>query len=302
MSEKFSYSKLDCYNGCPFRFYLNYELQNFAYSESIATEFGSAIHATEEKIAHMILNNEPIDYIKLKNDFILKIASLEQKYPKTFFEKDKSNQNYREKTYVYLDEGIYRLEKFMKAHPSYEIIGIEQKFNFIFDSEHSFNGAIDRVFRDTKTNRYIIQDIKSYSVPIKHDDLTTPLQMVVYTMAAKELWGCSYDQVSCQYDLPLCNLIQDGGTAGYMARGIKKINSLFEKIKNKDFEPSPSPLCNWCSYCRTNEDAQDKFKYLCPYHMRWTRDIKDFSKENDWSNLEDYPIILEAFKKQYNVK
>lgn len=301
MSEKFSYSKLDCYNGCPFKFYLNYELGNFAYSSNIAVEFGSAVHLAEEKIATAIQANIPIDYISIKNEFILKLSELEYKYPKEFFEKDKSDRTYREKAYQYLDSGIYRLEKYMLNHPSYKIVGIEQKFNFIYDENHTFNGAIDRVFLDTDTNKYIIQDIKTYAVPIKQDDLITPLQFVIYTLAAQEIWGVSFDQISCQYDLPLVDIIQNGGTAGYMARGLKKIKELFLNITDKNFKPKPSQLCHWCSYCKTNNDAKEPYKYLCPYFMHWTRELKDFSKENDWNGLDEYPIILEAFKKKYGI-
>ena len=61
--ENFSYSKLSTYKDCPFRFYLNYVLKNFAYSASIATEFGSAIHKCEEDIAHYIQDKKEIDYV-----------------------------------------------------------------------------------------------------------------------------------------------------------------------------------------------------------------------------------------------
>ena len=298
--ENFSYSKLSTYKDCPFRFYLNYVLKNFAYSASIATEFGSAIHKCEEDIAHYIQDKKEIDYVKIKNEFIVKNAELQAKYPVDYFADDgKSGRNYQQKAYEYLDSGIYRLEAFMKAHPTYEIVGIEQRFNFKFDESHNFNGAIDRVFHDTETDEYLIQDIKSWAVPAESKDLATPLQFVFYVLAAKDLWGADPEKIKCQYDLPLCNMTQDGGTKGFMIRGVNKINSLFEKINEEDYHPNPTPLCHWCAFCRTNNDAKEEFKLLCPYCLGWTRENKTFKKEHEWLGLKKHSEILESYKSHH---
>jgi len=308
MSEKFSYSKLDTYKGCPFKFWLNYVQKNYAYSDSVATKFGTAIHETEEIIANLIKNGEEINYVQIKNNLIKKFTNIEHLFKDSYLTADnKSGRTYRQKAYEYLEQDIYNLEKFMKDHPTYKIIGTEQKFNFKFDDDHSFNGSIDRVFYDTATDRYIIQDIKSWAVPKDEDDLKTPLQMVVYTLAAKELWGCTEDQITCEYYLPLVNhgLIQQGGTKGYMTRGVKKINELFESIKNNDFKPKLSALCNYCAYCHTNPEADEKYKYLCPYYSLWNRETRDKFDRNKseytWEGLEKHEQIMEAFRKKYNV-
>ena len=77
--EKFSYSKLDTYVQCPFKFKLKYVDGHYIFNSSIATEFGTLIHETEETIAKNIINNEPIDYVKLKNNIILKLSELQKK-------------------------------------------------------------------------------------------------------------------------------------------------------------------------------------------------------------------------------
>ena len=298
---KYSYSKIECYEQCHFKFKLQYLDGHYYFSESIATLFGSAIHKVEEDIANLIKEGKPIDYVGLKNSLILKLAEIKHKFPKEYEELDKSMRTYSDKAKFYLEKGIYRLENFMKAHPTYEIVGAEIPFKFDFNDEFYFSGYIDRVFKDTATGKYLIQDIKSWAVPAEDDKLVTPLQFVVYTLAVKNMYGVSTDDITCEYDLPVCDLVQKGGTAGYVNRGIMKLTKLFDGIKNQAFEPKPSPLCHWCNFCKTNENAPAEGKHLCPYYMHWTREDKSFKKENDWHGLENHNVILEAYHKKYNI-
>lgn len=299
MSDNYSYSKLDTYQQCPFKFKLKYIDGNYAYSDSISTTLGTAIHACEEQIAMAIKNNQPIDYIKLKNQLIIKMFEIQSKYPADFLELDKSNRTYAEKIYDYLQTGIYKLEQFMKDHPTYTITGIEQPFKITYQNRYVFSGFIDRVFYDTATNTYIIQDIKTYNVPIEDDKLTTPLQFVIYVLAAKELYKCDEGNFKCQYYLPFCDLTQDAGTKGYFKRGLTKLDKLFTNINDQNFAPTPCPLCNWCEFSNTNPDAQDKFKMLCPYHCNWDRETRNRADinnvENTWQGLENHAKIMEHY-------
>ena len=302
MKEKYSYSKLDTYDGCPFKFKLKYIDKNFFYSSNLATEYGTLIHGIEEDIANLIKAKQPIDYIELKNKVILGTAELEHKYPADYKAVDKSERTYAQKTNEYLESGIYRLENFMKEHPTYEIVGAEQKFEFDFIDKVYFGGSIDRIIKDTATGNYLVQDIKTWPEPKDQKELVTPLQFVTYTMGVKELYGVSSEQVKCQYDLPLCNLTQDAGTKGFMNRGYDKIKKLLTNIENQDYEPAPSPLCHWCEFCQTNPNAPEEGKMMCPYFMHWTKDKKDFSKENEWHGMENHQSILEAYHQKYGKK
>ena len=70
MAERFSYSKVDTYSQCGFRYKLRYVDKHFVSSDSLATELGTAIHETEEAIANAIKAGETINYIALKNKLI----------------------------------------------------------------------------------------------------------------------------------------------------------------------------------------------------------------------------------------
>ena len=82
VKTKYSYSKIDCYEQCHFKFKLQYLDGKYFYSDSVATLFGSAIHKVEEDIANCIKEGKPIDYITLKNNLILKLAEIKHKFPK----------------------------------------------------------------------------------------------------------------------------------------------------------------------------------------------------------------------------
>ena len=73
---KWSYSRLDCYKGCHFKYKLKYVDGNYPPPDSSALEFGTAVHHAEESIANCIKDNVPIDYIKIKNQFIIAIFQI----------------------------------------------------------------------------------------------------------------------------------------------------------------------------------------------------------------------------------
>ena len=303
-TEQYSYSKLALYEGCGFKYKLKYlDKIQFKWTDTIATEFGTCIHSIEEDIAKAIKTGEPIDYISFKNRLIFKRYELEHKYALTFNELDKSSRTYLQKTYEYLESGIYRLENYLKEHPTYEVVGTEQYFSVVFE-DVKFSGYIDRVLRDTATGKIIIHDIKSWAVPKEQKDLTTPLQFVIYVLAAKELYGVEPDQVECAYDLPCCNMIQPAGTKGFMIRGLKKIRELIAAIRSGEFKPKPSPLCHWCEYCPTNpyQPEEAKGKIYCPYHSLWTKQKSSFAVAETLQGLENHNIVIENYIKNYYTK
>lgn len=295
--EQFSYSKIDCYKQCKFKYKIKYIDKHYISGSSIALEYGTLVHGIEEEIANKIKNNEVIDYVELKTKFLISALDIEKKFPEDYNSEDKSGRTYRDKTYFYLRTGIYRLENYIKSHDGFEIVGAEIEFKVDYDPIHFFYGKIDRLIYDNINNKYIIHDIKTYSVPMESKDLATPLQMVVYTMAIKTMYNVDESQIICEYDLPLCDIIQRGGSNGYMNRGKNKLDQLFTGIIDDDFTPTPTPLCAWCEYSTTNKNATDEGKLLCPYHSNWTREHKNFSVANSWEGMENHTRIFEEYQR-----
>ncbi len=303
--DRFSYSKISCYGQCKFKYKIKYEDKNFIYNATIATDFGTLIHETEEAIAKAIQEGNSINYIALKNRFIIESRKLAIKYPNEFFAQDKSGRTYQEKTYQYLDSAIYRLERFMLQHPELRIIGIEQKFEYDYDGVHSFNGSIDRAFQNINTGEIIIQDIKSWAVAAQPSELKAPLQFTVYTMAAEKLWSVPSDKIKCEYDLPLCNLTQPATSDNIVEDGKKELDKLFKGIGDKNFKPTITALCHWCEYNPlANPDLINTHpNAVCPYFSTWQKsgdNVRDVMVS--WQGLEnvavDRQFCISQFKQQ----
>lgn len=298
---RYSFSRLELYEQCPFKYYLKYIEGNYPKAGSIALFFGTLTHETEEAIGNYLKENKPIDYEALKLNYVKKCEELKEKYPEDWVALDKSGRTYEEKANLYITEGIYRFEKFIKANEDIEIVGLEVPFSFTYKGK-LFRGAIDRVLRNKTTGKYIVQDIKTYNVAVDKDKLTTPLQFVVYCLALQELYGVDPTTITCQYDLPLCDLVQDAGTKGFITRGSAKLDKLFVGIGDEDWEPKQSALCHWCDYCQSNKSADETTKYLCPYFCHWTKENKTFMKENEWAGMKNHNAIVEAYHWMYGIK
>lgn len=306
--EKMSYSKIGVFEGCKYKYKLVYRDFNFIHDDSIATDFGTLIHYIEETMARKLQAGESLDSKELiamlynadihnKTETILGVNILKDKYSEDWLTLDKSNRTYVDKINCYCNYGIYRLYSYLMNNPNLEITGIEQEFNLEFRN-YIFHGFIDRVFRDKTTGHIYIEDIKTWAKPAEDKDLTTPLQFVLYSLAAQQIYGVTEDQISCAYELPLCDMKQQAGSKGYMKRGLKKLNKLLDEIESGDFEPSPSPLCHWCVFSSTNPNQPDEAKGLCPYFSHWTKTNKDFSTENPWMGPEQHDAIYNSFREK----
>ena len=297
-NNKMSYSKMETYEQCGWKFLLQYIEGPYISTPGVALDVGTMIHDAEEQIANAIKDGREIDYVRIKNGIILETMKIEHKFPKDFWELDKSSRYYKDKIYEYLDKGIYRLEAFMKEHPEIEIVGAEVPFKFE-KFGYNFSGKIDRLLRNKATGEYICQDIKTWAEPKDSKELATPLQFVVYTIAIKGMYGLATEEIACQYDLPFCDMAQAAGTKGYMTRGLAKMEKLIKGINEQVYEPKPSPLCHWCTYCATNpnQPKDQNARNRCPYFSLWTKDKKNFAVMNEWQGKEKHQAILENYIK-----
>lgn len=292
LKEKFSYTKLDTFHQCPFKYKLVYKEGHYIKSDAIALVFGTMIHHIEEQIGIALKNNLPVDYDKLKIELEETSKSIKEKFPEDWNTKDKSNRTYQEKYEYYKDNAIYRLEKRIKENPNLKVVDLEKKFEFEF-KDKLLNGSIDRVLFDSNTNEYIIEDIKTYSVPMEKKALDTPLQHVVYSIALKKDLGEDI-KIRNAYDLPLCDLIQEVRSDFY-EEGVKSLNETFNELELSYFEPKPTPLCHWCPFCRTNPNQPEEAKNLCPYHSQWTRENKNIKPEFYWAGGMNHKHLLELY-------
>lgn len=307
---KYSYSRLSTWDGCGWRYKLQYLDKHFCSGDSLATELGTLLHYCEELIGLDLKEGKTPDYSKIKEIFLnanvpkknpydteggyFGINILADKYHKEFFDIDDKGQSYMSRCKTYLETGIYRLERFMKSHPELEIFDLERPFEFNFEG-HIIKGFIDRILKYKDKDEYIIFDIKTKNKLFPESETKSPLQHGIYGMALKEQLGLKTEPSEYYYDLPFIDAIQQVMTKGGISRCKTKLERIFNGIEKQDFTPKPSPLCHWCPYCYTNPNQTEEGKGLCPYYSLWTRENPTFDKMNEWQGLENHQKVLNNF-------
>lgn len=288
MSELYSYSRLETFKQCPYKYKIIYLDGHYINSDTIATKFGSLIHKIEEEIGNSLKEHKEIKYQELISFFDNEILKIKNEFPKDFYELDKSGRTYEEKALYYRNEAIYRLERRVKGN-NLEIIACEKEF-YLNYKDIMFHGFIDRILKDKDT--YIIEDIKTYNTKLDKSHLHNPLQFIVYSLAFSSI----SNNIKCEYDLPLCDIIQEC-----------KIDSLdlddvLIKINLSDYKPCASPLCHWCIFSATYPNQPKEAKGLCPYYSLWTKENKTKEVNMKWQGLKMDKTIVENFKKSIDLK
>ena len=321
---QYSYTRLDKYCECGYRYKLVYEDKNYISETGVAAAVGTLVHYIEETIANLIIAGKPIDYDALRKEFyevnipekepeydsngnkkkgseggIYGVKVLQEKYQAEFFELDANGSSYFTKCEEYRKNGIYRLENHLKAHPELSLVAVEKEF-FVEYAGHLIHGYIDRILYDKDAKEYVIEDIKTKGKPFPDDKLKTPLQFVIYSLAVCKMYGLFDYPTRFNYDLPFCDVRQAAGTKGVMARGFKKMDKIFAGIEAKDFAPGPSPLCYWCEFCPNNPNQPEAGKGMCPYFSLWSPDGKHKAWEchHKWEGQARHDAIMAEYRKE----
>ena len=123
-NPKFSYSRTEVYENCPYRYYLQYVKEHYISATSLAIYYGTLIHKINQIQTETLLSGKPIDYPMLKDYFqnvnIPKKSSkdkdgdifgtniLRRMFPDDWETLDKTGRTFEEKAQAFLERGIYR--------------------------------------------------------------------------------------------------------------------------------------------------------------------------------------------------
>lgn len=292
INDVLSYSRIDCFKSCEYKYKLKYIEKNYTNDSSLALQIGSILHLGLEfkylskypvyKIYNIVMEG----YTDENNKRILGINELKELYPFEWEETDKNGYTYDDKLKIYTSKLHEPIDKEWKC------IGCEVEFNIIVEDKAIVKGFIDRVDKNVNTGEIRVVDYKSSKKLYDKKDLATPMQMYIYALACKELYK-QYPSTFI-YDMILLGETQEAMTKGWQKRGdkalISKLDSLIwhKELNNELLKPKPTPLCHWCSYCPTNLNATDG-KDLCKYYSLWTPEDKNWKVNSEWvePSIED---------------
>jgi putative RecB family exonuclease len=301
MSDALSYSRVDTYKRCPFKYKLIYIENHKIETDTVSTELGSLIHYIEEHIAGDLKEGKEVNYgfykdqfFNISQDKVIGVNIIKEKYSNEWKIPDKNDISHEDKARIYIETVIYRLEKYLKENPNLSLYAIEMPFQLTIHDK-AFKGFIDRVYYDKSNGNYVVEDIKTYTKVMAGKDLKHSLQMYVYVSALKIIIGPDV-LIRCQYNLPLINRIQESKIDfGYIKN---HLDELLKDIEKGHFYPKPTPLCHWCVFSPTYPNQPQEAKNLCPYFCKWTKGNKTTEIENEWQGESMHPVILESFVKK----
>ena len=96
--------------------------------------------------------------------------------------------------------------------------------------------------------------------------------------------------------------MQEAGTKGFIERGKKQLDKIFDGIDAGEYAPNPTPLCHWCCYCNTNPNVTPEGENMCPYYSLWTPQNSSFEVLNKYEDDNQTAELIEKLKKQTRVK
>ena len=235
-SFEFSASKIDLYRRCPLQFKFRYAL-HVPGQPGAPLEIGAAVHAVLEQMARRRANGE-----STSEEQALDLLKKHWRYDG--FDSEKRLREGQ-------DAAANMIRVFMKwdqeaAARGAEIVGVEQEFKMDMDG-FKFIGKMDRVDRESN-GRYVVTDYKTGKTPTKKSDIVHDVQMNLYALAAKEIYGELPDKTAQLFVLrgkEVSSMIDEKT----LAEEKEAILGMARAILGGEFPAKPSyQACHWCDY------------------------------------------------------
>ena len=301
-----SFSKLDLFDNCSFKYDLQYNKKNYVNSEAIHLDLGNIAHKVLELKGRMLKEGKEIDLLYLRtvlfdgieektdkgNELIIGVTEIKKKYGfELWYAPDNaSGMNYEEKINIFL----YRVLPKELTDEDWEVFGCEEQFDFVYTygyedeaetipKEVIIHGFIDSL--SVKRNEegeiidFKVTDFKTSKKTFPDVKTKTSLQQLIYGLSVYTNTGILPSEY--EFSFILINEKQQANSRGYLTRGLSKLdkilNSIADKKESGTYQPSPTPLCHWCQFSKTNPDAVEPYNSLCPYYSLWTPTQKTFA-------------------------
>ncbi len=273
---KTSYSALNSFQTCPLRYKFSAIDKIRTGKKSAEAVFGSMIHSTMQFIH--------------TGSFILPTQKEALNHFSQKWNSDVFDNEFRER--AAFAQGIKIIQNYYKNNnPSdFQIVDIESRFSVDLKHNneiHLISGIIDRI--DKTDDGYEIIDYKTANKLPSQAHVEDNLQLLIYLLAflkrypqlAKTPEKIKLSLYFLKHDTKLSTV----KNLDQLTQEKEKIFDLFDAIKNSDFEPQTSPLCDWCD-----------FQEICPM---WKH---KFKKELTATDEEKNSIIRQYLELQTEAK
>lgn len=231
---RLSYSRVDTYERCPLQFRFRY-IDKLPSTPSPDLSWGSAIHAALEAWWDQKLPDPPPVEVMYR--------ALYERWDDTGFDgmsRDEKLVWYRHARTILARHHERYARDYIPA------VACEQWFELDIGDDVALCGSIDHVARTANGGLGIV-DWKTNRRARSRADVAESLQLAVYTLAARELWGQEPEWVALDFVVPGVRVAVDRSEID-VDGALARLRQVAEMVRAERYEPSPSALCKWCDY------------------------------------------------------
>jgi putative RecB family exonuclease len=285
---RLSYSSINTYETCPAKYRFQYE-ERLPTASSPALTFGDVLHR-----ALFRFHDRPVPVA----------PSLEEL--QGFLDDEWSDEGYRDpgEESLYRDHARQVLTDYYRENSAQFRIPAALEFRFTIEVEGvALSGVIDRMDR-IPGGGYEIIDYKTGRRLPPQARVDQDLQLSVYHLAAKEIWGIEPEKLTLYFLLPGQRMTTTRTTADADALR-RRIATVSERIAAGKFEPRQNPLCDWCEFqarCPLFRHKYDRAGGDPAPNMSVVVDEWIGLKRQDWETyrrLEDLKSLINSFCEEH---
>jgi putative RecB family exonuclease len=285
---RLSYSSINTYETCPAKYRFQYE-ERLPTASSPALTFGDVLHR-----ALFRFHDRPVPVAPSLEDL------------QGFLDDEWSDEGYRDpgEETLYKDHARQVLTDYHRENADQFRIPAALEYRFTIEVEGvALSGVIDRMDR-IPGGGYEIIDYKTGRRLPPQARIDQDLQLSVYHLAAKEIWGIEPAKLTLYFLLPGQRMTTTR-TAADADTLRRRIGTVAERIAAGKFEPRQNPLCDWCDFqarCPLFRHKYDRAGGDPAPNMSAVVDEWIGLKRQDWETyrrLEDLKALINSFCEEH---
>lgn len=283
--KNISYSQLSIYNGCPYRWKLQYKDKKRKFTSSIHTVFGTAIHEVIQNYLDVMYEKSGAAADRILLDFRFQKTFIEE-YKKQYKKNNNTHFSSPEEMREFYEDGVEILKYFKKNRARYftrrgtYLVGCEVPINIAPDPYKPnllFTAYLDVVMYEENINRFTIFDIKTSTKGWKDyqkKDENKINQLILYKKFFSEQYNIPLEDIRVEflivkrkvwedspYPIPRIQEFKPADGKVKLNKATQNLNKFLNecfdnqgKIKDIEYPPKPDSFgCTFCPYLNTKD-------------------------------------------------
>ena len=285
---RLSYSSINTYETCPAKFRFQYQ-DRLPTAASPILSFGDSIHQALHRF-----HDRPVPVAPGLEELL---SILDDVWVSEGFRTPEEEIPFREHARQVLRQ--YHLDN----AESYRIpAALEHRFRIDIEGV-TVSGIIDRMDRLPGGGYEIIDYKTSRRLPPRRI-VEQDLQLSIYALAAREVWGIEPERLTLYYVLPGQRMSTTRSPA-QLDDLRRRVTTVAERIEAGMFEPRENRLCDWCDFQARCPVFRHRYEGEALPHIKelvdeWVR-LKREDRER-WGRLEELGSTIRAYAEEHGLK